>query len=329
MAAVYSAAVLLFPALIGAVGSVRTASCKGRPFAGDTQTKSNASKEPSTAIGKNDAESFVISVLDEKSGKVQKWDTEEYLVGVLAAEMPVSFELEALKAQAVAARSYIISRMNSRPKKHPSADVCTSSAHCKAWLSDGEMREKFGKSYDEYTKKLRGAVFATAGEYMEYDGNAVEAFFFASSGGRTENSEEVWGGSLPYLKSVASEGEELAAELSSETAVGKDEFFAVMESAGAGADCTIGAIWRTEGGSVSEIEIGGKRFRGTKIRQLFGLKSANFTVKDCGDEVVFSVKGSGHGVGMSQFGANLMAKQGKKYTEILMHYYTNIQIVKK
>lgn len=316
VAAIYSAAVLLFPMSIGFAGAVRVA--------GGEKNTSAADK-----IVKTDKSEVTISVLDEKEGEVREFDIEEYLVGVLAAEMPATYETEALKAQAVAARSYIMSRMGVRTAEHPTADVCTSSAHCKAWLSEYELSERFGEKTDEYIEKFRGAVAATLGEYMEYEGEVVEAFFFASSGGRTENPAEVWGGSRPYLKSVSSEVEAFAAELDSRVSVAAAEFDSVMIGAGAGRECGIGAITRTEGGSVAEIEIGGKVFRGTEIRRLFGLKSANFTVQKNGENIVFSVKGSGHGVGMSQFGANLMAKQGKKYTEILAHYYTNIQIVKK
>ena len=166
---------------------------------------------------------------------------------------------------------------------------------------------------------------------MVSDGEVVEAFFFAGSGGRTENAEDVWGGSRPYLKSVPSEGDADEERLYSEAHFTNDEFCSILAANGAdisGGFPSIGEPSRTEGGSVREMTIGGKSFRGTEIRRMFGLKSAIFTLSRTDGGVTFSVRGSGHGVGMSQYGANSMARNGKKYTEILSHYYTNIQIVK-
>ena len=169
---------------------------------------------------------------------------------------------------------------------------------------------------------------------MVYDGQVVEAFFFAESGGRTESSEDVWGGDRPYLKSVPSEGDIYSPSLYSEASFTVSEFWDTLSAFnGSVIPCIgapiIGEITRTEGGCVAKISLGGQSFKGSEIRSLFGLKSANFTVKADESNVVFSVIGNGHGVGMSQYGANYMARTGKKYTEILTHYYTNIQIVKK
>lgn len=274
-----------------------------------------------------------ISVLDSKRGKVSDVNLEEYLIGVLAGEMPAEYELEALKAQAVAARTYIMHKSAAPAPEHPDAVVCSNPEHCKAWLSDDDCTEKWGAlSADTYRAKLSRAVFETKGEYMIYEGEPIEAVFFASCGGRTENSSDVWGGARDYLKSVSSP--ETADAVKSEVKISFDEFCKILKSLnpdinlGAGAPA-FGEILRTEGGSVNSWEVGGKHFGGTELRAAFGLKSANFTPSRTEDEIVFSVTGSGHGVGMSQLGANLMAKNGKKYTEILTHYYSNIQIVKK
>ena len=275
-----------------------------------------------------------ISFLDTKSGKTTTIDIEEYLPGVLAAEMPASYELEALKAQAVAARSYIISRINSPSDSHPKATVCTDPNHCKAWLSKEDAFDKWNKKNREiYWNKLCEAVNSTRSEYMICENNVVQAFFFANSGGRTESSEDVWGGNLPYLRSVASEWDSNAPDVISEVSVPVEDFWSTLKSFNPSVVPNQGApqiinLSLTQGGSVAEMTIGGQCFKGTEMRSLFGLKSAKFTMTANETHVFFSVIGNGHGVGMSQYGANCMAKMGKKYTEILSHYYTNIQIVK-
>lgn len=279
--------------------------------------------------------SISIAVLDTQTNTVRDTDLEEYLVGVLAAEMPASYEMEALKAQAVAARSYIMFKSTSPSEEHPDADVCNNPDHCKAWLS----QEKFIKKWPEherefYLSKLTNAVNDTKGEYMVYDGEAVEAFFFAGSGGRTEASKDIWGGDCPYLQSVESEGDIYSPDYKSEKTVSIPEFWNILtgfnsQTVPNTGIPVIGSISRTEGGSVNEISLGGQLFSGMEIRNLFGLKSANFTLTASDSGITFCVLGYGHGVGMSQFGANYMAKNGKKYTEILSHYYTNIQIIKK
>ncbi len=275
----------------------------------------------------------IITCLNTNTNKIMEFDLEEYLPGVLAAEMPASYEIEALKAQAVAARSFIISRSQLHCDEHPDADICTSSSHCKAWLSKGDALNKW-KNEDRslYWLKLCDAVSSTKGEYMVYEDEVVEAFFFANSGGKTEASEDVWGGGRPYLKSVASEWDTTSPDVFSSVSVPVKSFMGILkaENPDISPDSIpqIGEIALTEGGSVSKIVINGQTFTGNKIRSLFGLKSAKFTISINNDSVDFSVMGNGHGVGMSQYGANFMAKSGKNYTEILSHYYSNIQIVK-
>ncbi len=276
-----------------------------------------------------------LCVLDTATGNTKTLNLEEYLVGVLAAEMPASYETEALKAQAVAARSYIMFRASAPGEEHPEADVCNNPNHCKAWLSQEEFIKKWPEDDRAfYLSKLTHAVNDTKGEYMVYEGEAVEAFFFAGSGGRTEASEDVWGGKRPYLQSVESEGDLYSPYYKSEKTVSVQEFWDTLVSFNSQTVPNtgipvIGSITRTRGGSVAKASLGGQVFSGREIRSLFGLKSANFTITASENGVVFRVLGYGHGVGMSQFGANYMAQQGKKYTEILSHYYTNIQIMKK
>lgn len=275
-----------------------------------------------------------ISYLDAASNKVKRADLEEYLVGVVAAEMPAEYNIEALKAQAVAARCFIVSKIGKENPLHPDAAVCTDPGHCKAYIDEKTAKSKWKKDKaKEYWNKIEDAVKQTKGEYMVCDDEVVEAFFFARSGGRTENSEDVWGEERPYLRSVESLEDLQHPDALSE--VEKSNYEAREILRGIGPDLPqgdqklrIGKVTRTSGGCVDEIEIEGEVFKGTEIRQGFGLKSANFSVDGDNEKLKFTVLGYGHGVGMSQSGANYMAENGKNYTEILSHYYTNIQIVK-
>ncbi|MBO4941549.1 MAG: stage II sporulation protein D [Clostridia bacterium] len=278
--------------------------------------------------------SDTITTLNVKTSATEKIPMETYLVGVLAAEMPASYEEEALKAQAVAARSYIISKMGGGNPDHPEAQVCTDPNHCKGWLSEEDAKSKW-KTADKnkYWKKLTNAVKATNGEYMTYNAEVVEAFFFASSGGKTENSEDVWSSSRPYLRSVESYGEALSKNNVSTVTFTRSQFAEKLnphlsQPLDLSKPPSISEPQRTEGGSVSTINIAGKTFKGTELRSIFGLKSANFTVSATDATVTFTVKGYGHGVGMSQTGANYMAKEGHTYKEILSHYYTDIEFSK-
>lgn len=264
-------------------------------------------------------------MFDKDTGKIYEYNLEEYLVGVVSAEMPASYETEALKAQAVAARSYILSRSKSGNPDHKGADVCTDSTHCKAYLSESAAKEKWGDGWaDKYLKKIKSAVYDTKGEYVAYNGEAAVACFSAVSSGKTENAADVWGSETPYLKSVDSPGDLTYENFTDSVTVPKTEF---LEKLGI-SSASVGAITHTEGGSVKNISIGGKDFSGTQIRSIFGLNSANFELLINDAEAVFTTKGKGHGVGMSQYGANQMAKDGEKYTEILFHYYSNVTIEK-
>ncbi len=276
-----------------------------------------------------------ITYLDTAENKVKKIELEDYLVGVLAAEMPAEYHIEALKAQAVAARSYILKKTEVENSDHKNADVCNNPQHCKGYIDEKEARKRWNdKKEDEYIKKLKNAVDETCGEYMIYDGETVEAFFFARSGGRTENSKDVWGEEKEYLKSVESEGDlkhpQLYEEKSFSNEDARNKLFTLNNKIErSDTPLSVAAISRTEGGSVNKILIEDCAFSGNEIRAVFGLRSANFTVRTTQKELIFKTAGYGHGVGMSQYGANYMAENGKNYTEILSHYYSNIQIARK
>lgn len=268
-----------------------------------------------------------ISVYFKDENEVRQMDIEEYLTGVVAAEVPASFEEEAIKAQAVAARSYAVYRAQEVNSDHPDAAVCTDYAHCKAYKSPEKARMDWGEKADEYEKKIHDAVYSTKGEVLTYDGDvALTVFHSQSSGGRTENSADVWGGNLPYLVSVESHGEENAPGFFSSKDMTFEEFKNTIQEARPGVKINspqdIGKTNTSDGGNVKSIEIGTEVFSGTEIRSIFSLRSSCFKITADENKVHFDVTGYGHGVGMSQYGANQMAKEGCTYEQILTHYYT-------
>lgn len=272
-----------------------------------------------------------ISVYFADKNKTETVEIEEYLRGVVAAEMPASFEKEALKAQAVAARSYALYRMENPTAEHPQAAVCTDFSHCKAYKTEEELKKSWGEKDSEYLEKIADAVYQTAGEIITYNGEVAMAVFHSQAGsGRTENSKDVWGGDVPYLISVESHGENTAPNFYSTAVFSFDEFKGKLLSKQSDAVINspedIGTPQVSEGGSVKSITIGGKEFTGRDIRSLFGLRSSCFKIKSDESTVTFEVTGYGHGVGMSQYGANTMAKEGYNYIQILTHYYTGTKI---
>ncbi len=272
----------------------------------------------------------IVNVLFTDENKVKAMPLEEYLVGVVSAEMPASFEYEALKAQAVAARSYAMYKKSKGGVIHtPSADVCTDYRHCKAYKTIEKAREKWGKDADNYEKKIKGAVSDTRGEILTYNGDAALAVFHAQTGGgKTENSKDVWGGDVPYLISVDAGGENVASNFYSSKTISFEEFKNALNTKDANINSPndIKPAILSEGGAVKEITIGTKKFKGSEIRSIFGLRSACFKISVDDKNVHFEVFGYGHGVGMSQYGANELAKKGSDYKEILEHYYTGTRL---
>ncbi len=271
---------------------------------------------------------------------VREFPLEEYLVGVVGAEMPATFPIEALKAQAVAARTFIVYKSASAGNDAhggTGAPVCTDPGHCKAWKSNRELLSSWGGDStvsEEYMNKIKKSVTDTRGEIITYEGKPISAVYYSMSGGSTENSADVWGGNVPYLKSVNSSFDEKAPGFSSEAAFTTDEFKRVIlsenPSAVFGSDPSLWVteIIRSEGGGVISLKIGGTKFKGTRIRTLFSLRSHNFTIEFSDGIALFRVKGYGHGVGMSQWGSRFLAEEGKTYAEILKYYYSGVEIEK-
>ena len=249
----------------------------------------------------------------------------DYLIKVVAAEMPVSFEPEALKAQAVAARTYLQRALAS--PKHDNADICASSDCCQAYSTEKKLREKWGEDYERYLEKITAAVENTDGEYLSYEGKAALAAFHSSSAGVTENSGAIWN-ELPYLVSVSSpETAENVPNYISKLTLKDIDFRDTILYLKPEADMTgeasswVSDIKRNDSGRVEKAVIGGVEFTGAELRKLFSLRSTAFELSHSDGQFTFTVTGYGHGVGMSQYGANAMAKNGSDYKEILAHYY--------
>ena len=257
-----------------------------------------------------------------------------YLQGVVRGEMPASFELEALKAQAAAERTYIYYQLAAgRKEAHPNADVCTDPSCCNAWLSEEAAREKWGGDFDGWESRIEEAVAATDGQVALYDGQPILAVFHSSSAGKTAGAGDVWSGDMPYLRSVDSpEGEETVPNYYSAAEFTAAEAKALLAQAhpeltfSGGPDKWFGAVEKDESGRVGTVEVCGAPLRGVEVRRIFSLRSACFTIDAAADRVTFRVTGYGHGVGMSQYGANELARQGRTWQEILLWYYADITI---
>lgn len=282
----------------------------------------------------NQEDDRTVSVYIKKEDKVVNLKESQYLKEVVSAEMPASFELEALKAQAVAARSYLRSRQNAykiqgTPEGHKGADMCTDPTHCKAWISEEERRKSWGADANKNWDKISRAVDETKGEVITYNDEVISAVFHSTSSGKTESSKDVWGGERPYLVSVESPGDELSPKYKSEKEMSLDEFKKIAKENIEGVDFSkgiVGNIARSGAGGILSVEIGGVAVKGTVFRKIYDLRSTNVEINIDGKKVRFDVTGFGHGVGMSQYGANYLAQQGKTYGEILKTYYTGVEI---
>lgn len=279
-----------------------------------------------------------LNVYDHREEKLVEMDLNEYLIHVVSGEMPASYEPEALKAQSVAARTYTVDKMKlfGGPgcDKHPEADVCTDSSHCQAFKFDDVQKEDWGEQYEANLQKISEAVEQTEGMILVYHDQPILAMYHSNSGGKTEDVENVYQSARPYLKSVESELEEENNRQATET-ISQQTFVDTINKHVSKAGLTVEdvknqvkIISHFDSGRVNEVQVGNATVTGRNMREWFGLKSTNFTVSFTDDGVVFETVGYGHGVGMSQDGANLMAKEGQNYEDILHHYYTDVQIKK-
>lgn len=273
-----------------------------------------------------------IKLLHKKTEEVEEVNLEEYLYHVVSAEMPADYELEALKAQAVVARTYTMYKV--RNKKHENADICDDSTCCQAWISKEDRLARWDEGVRENNwQKIEQCVKETQGKIITYNKEPINAFFHSNSGGTTELPVNVWGGiGYPYLQVIETVGEEGYSQYASEIELSREELINKLKEKYADIqidfsnDEEIKILEHTDSNRVKTVKFGNHELSGVETRTLLGLRSTNFEMSKEGDKIKFVVKGYGHGVGMSQTGADALAKQGRNYEEIIHHFYVGVEI---
>ncbi len=302
------------------------------PITAVATADASAADVPADAILSDTASSDVtISVLVD--GEVQTMPLETYVMGVVAAEISPTFPPEALRAQAVAARTYAVYKLRSGsppPEQHHGAVMCDDFHHCTAYMPLAtEAAAQWGEHAETYVDAITQAVQDTAGEILTVNGSPIVSVFCCASGAKTESALDVWGSDIRYLQSVVSPGGDACAKYNAEVTLPLDSFRQKIADTYPAADLSdTPAHWfknsvRSAAGGIKTVELGGVKVEGTDLRTLFDLNSTNFTLTFSQDNITFHTVGYGHGVGMSQYGAKYMAEHGSTYTEILAHYYTD------
>lgn len=263
-----------------------------------------------------------VRVKRESKNILEEVPLEQYIIGVLSGEMPVSFEIEALKAQAVAARSYVLKKIEqSKDKDYDVVDTVSN----QVYLNEEELKEKWQEHYEERMEKIKKVVYETEGEYLSYQDEVIEAFFFSTSPGITENCGEVFSQNLPYLVSVESKWDEKSPSYETNYHFSLSDFYTKLDLP-YNETLSIDIIKTTSTGRIKELNINGVILSASTIFSKLNLKSTFFTITQNGEIVEIICKGYGHGVGMSQYGAQGMAKEGYHYQDILKHYYSGVTI---
>ncbi len=268
-------------------------------------------------------EDHTIKVKQVSKNEIIELNLEEYLIGVLAGEVPVDFEEEALKAQAVVARTYALKRVKETNKY----DVVDTTKN-QVYLDNDHLVEVWGKDYDKNMERIKKAISDTSHECIFYDGKLIDALFFSTSVGMTENSEEIFSYNIPYLRSVSSTWDETASPIFKEHYTFELKEFYELLKLPYNKSLKIEKTNVTSTGRIKVIRINGVKFTGTQVQQRLKLKSNHFNIEKVGNTVEVETKGYGHGVGMSQYGANGMAKEGYNYLEIIEHYFKDVEIKK-
>lgn len=305
-------------------------------FTGETLTGTEPEDNPPVHIDikiiENDTEITLYNVSERRN---ETMALETYVCHCLAAEMPALYNTEALKANAVAIRTVIAERLASGKKcsEHKTADICSDSTHCQAYSSREQLKSKWGAKYDEYYQKVKECVIETAGRILIYDKKPIMAFYHSNSVNMTEDCVNVFNSSYPYLKSVDTPTDINAEYYETRVSYTLTSFVSFVNSKYPKAKLsmdtlrdTVKIVSRLDSGRVNKMKLGGVEIDGVEARELFGLKSANFSIGFSGDNIIIDTLGSGHGVGMSQVGANVMAEEGAVYTDILKHYYTGVSL---
>ncbi|MCL2023050.1 MAG: stage II sporulation protein D [Oscillospiraceae bacterium] len=290
-------------------------------------TKTQPATETTTAQKK--PEGHVVKLLRMGSGQVEEIPLEDYVVGALAAEMPAGWHAQALRAQAVACRTNAIYNRERPNAALNGADLSDYTGSHQGYLDEQQRIEKWGDTFEINEEICRAAAADTAGKTMKYKGKTAFAAFHTVSSGTTESAKSVWGNDLAYLRPVPSPGDELAPNFEKQVVVPLEGFHTELVKQGSEIKddkIKIGKTVLTDSGYVAEITLGGQKIKGTKVREIFALPSAAFTLTVTQDSAVFDCRGLGHGVGLSQFGAKTLAEQGKTWQEILGHYYAGTEL---
>lgn len=269
-------------------------------------------------------EGIYVRVKRVSQNKIDVVYLEDYVTGVLAGELPISFHEETFKSQAVAARSYVLKKM--QYNKNKEYDVVDTTSD-QVYLDSTYLKSVWKNDYVERINKIKKAVLETSLEYLEYEGNIIDAFFFSTSVGFTENSEDVFNSKIPYLRSVKSNWDTISPVFKSEYVVSLTDFYNKLNLK-YNTILTVKNISTTNTGRIKTVSINGKIFSGEQIRNLLKLRSSYFTIEQVFDTVYIETKGYGHGVGLSQYGAEGMAREGFSYDEILKYYYQGVTLKK-
>ncbi|MCD7034643.1 stage II sporulation protein D [Metabacillus sp. GX 13764] len=297
------------------------------PFANKTQGHLTEPKKPAHSTQTASADpSVMVSVYRTSSKAVEKVPLEEYVTGVVGSEMPPEFNVEALKAQSLAARTYIVKYLlaDTHLAAPENAAVTDTPSH-QVYHNKEELKKLWGPDYNWKIKKVQEAVQSTKGEILTYDNKPINAQFFSTSNGYTENSEAVWSNSFPYLKSVSSSWDKESPKYHSQKIFSVKEFEQLLGVKIQGS--SIGTILeRTPGKRVASVSFNGKKLSGTDIRHKLDLRSADFSWERKGNNIIINTIGYGHGVGMSQYGANYLAEKGKKCNDIIAYYYKGVSV---
>ena len=265
-------------------------------------------------------------IMVQMDGNSVQMPVEEYLVGVILAELPGDFHLQAKMAQAVAARTFAV-KMGTQVLRHGAGTICGESSCCQGYLSEEAFLSDGGNPVTLLQAKQ--AVADTAGLVITYGGALIDATYFSCSGGKTEDAAAVWGAEVPYLQAVDSPGEEDAKYYTDTVRFTTEAFACALGADLSGSpDRWFGAVVRSEGGGVTSMMIDGREYTGVQLRSLLGLRSANFTITPLREGVLVTTRGYGHRVGLSQYGADAMAESGSDYLTILKHYYSGVEVVK-
>ncbi len=292
----------------------------------DEQLVSEGTPQEPMDVETLDDASLTVPVMRTQSEEIEDVPLETYVARVIASEMPAEFEMEALKAQGVAARTYIVDLLMHHGEETDA--FISDQTDDQVYSNDEELREKWGSDYQWKMDKLLEAVAATEGEVITYNEMTITPAYFSTSNGYTVNSEDYWENELPYLRKVESKWDEESPSFLDQQTFTKAEIEQSLEITLPTTDVVNVQMTHTESERVEELKIGDYIFSGREVREKLGLKSSDFTIEQKKGHFVFNTKGFGHGIGMSQYGANGMAKEGKSYTDILAYYYDGIDVQK-